>query len=368
MNNKKFNILNGTSKFAICGVPLRADTYKTCDFGCVYCFSNNRKIMEFDKTSLQVGNLSQMEKKLLQIDSGEFDKKNFVNALLYNKITWHCGGMSDPFQRAEEDFKITSSMIDISSKFNYSILFSTKTDSVYGANISSNLHTFQLSFTNMSDNTDLESNVPSFESRYKFYKELKKAGFKVGIRLQPFIPNVTELEMVDVFHDADQFTIEGIKLVPQNKEAVDTVLDKANLNKADFTQKGLLNLKAEIRAELYKPFIQKLNDNKMKFSIADNDMHNIGNNNCCCGDALVQKATGFDNTSMYRTGESYTLGEVKEKLGDFSNCKVNNLFTSNRQEGCKTISEFYDKRFDRKTSPFSPKFTHKNDNRQIELF
>ena len=50
MDLKKFSPLNVSSKFAICGLPIRVDTYKTCSFGCQYCFANNRKIMEFEKT------------------------------------------------------------------------------------------------------------------------------------------------------------------------------------------------------------------------------------------------------------------------------------------------------------------------------
>jgi DNA repair photolyase len=53
---KTFNPLNVSSKFAICGLPIRVDTYKNCGFGCSYCFANNRVVCEFDKT-LQVANL-----------------------------------------------------------------------------------------------------------------------------------------------------------------------------------------------------------------------------------------------------------------------------------------------------------------------
>ena len=45
MELKKFNGLNVSSKFAVCGLPIRVDTYKTCTFGCKYCFAENRKIM-----------------------------------------------------------------------------------------------------------------------------------------------------------------------------------------------------------------------------------------------------------------------------------------------------------------------------------
>ena len=46
---KKFNGLNVSSKFAICGLPIRIDSYKTCSFGCKYCFAENRKIMQYGK-------------------------------------------------------------------------------------------------------------------------------------------------------------------------------------------------------------------------------------------------------------------------------------------------------------------------------
>lgn len=65
MEYKKFNILSVSSKFAICGLPLRVDTYKTCSFACKYCFSNCRKIMEFEK-NLQIGNISQFEKNWIR--------------------------------------------------------------------------------------------------------------------------------------------------------------------------------------------------------------------------------------------------------------------------------------------------------------
>ena len=68
---KKFNALNTSSKIAICGLPLRLDSYKTCSFNCAYCFANNRKIMEFNK-NLAVANVSQFENTLHRV----FDKND----------------------------------------------------------------------------------------------------------------------------------------------------------------------------------------------------------------------------------------------------------------------------------------------------
>ena len=84
---RTFNPLNVSSKFAICGLPIRVDTYKNCSFGCKYCFANNRVICEYDK-DFQVGNLKQIEHKLKTIfDEGKVDRKNFLDALISQRIT-----------------------------------------------------------------------------------------------------------------------------------------------------------------------------------------------------------------------------------------------------------------------------------------
>lgn len=360
--------MNVSSKFAICGLPLRVDTYKTCSFGCKYCFSNNRVIMEFEK-DLQIGNINSVERKLDKIFNKEkINKSNFLEMLIADRITWHCGGMSDPFQPIEQKFKITKQLLDITNAYGIDILFSTKSDTVYDCNINPNLHSFQLSVTNLDDRRDIEPNIPDISNRIKFYKQLKQSGFKVGIRIQPFIPGVTTKEIIETFKDADYITIEGLKLVPQNKKHKEYLLQLLNLNANDFTQMGLLNLKPEIRIEIYKDFIFLLEKYNIPYSIADNDLHYISSGKCCCGDALIKKSTNFNNTAlMYTYGNNYSLKEVNSNLGCFAECKANHLFTSNRQEGCITVKDFFEKRFDRKSSPFSPKFQYYKQNTNIDI-
>lgn len=367
---KTFNPLNVSSKFAICGLPLRVDTYKDCTFGCKYCFSNNRVICEFGD-GIQVANLKQVERRLRNVfDKGTVKTGDFLDRLIAERVTWHCGGMSDPFQPVEGVYHITKQMVDICNKYGVSILFSTKSDTIYGCDVRPDLHTFQLSVTNAEGRTDIEPNVPPLENRYKFYRELKDAGFKVGIRIQPFIPGVTSLDIVDMFEDADQFTLEGIKIVPQNKEHKEFILDAFGLSRTQFTQMGLLNLKPEIRLSMYEPFIKRFEEKGIPYSIADNDLRYLGNNECCCGDRLITKGTSFNSTAMImKYGLDYTKEQLDEELACFGcgSCKCNQLFTSNRQEGCTTVQEFYDKRFDRPSSPFSPKFQHIAGVEQVSL-
>ena len=354
-----FEGLNVSSKFAICGLPIRVDTYKTCSFNCQYCFSNNRKIMEFKK-ELQVANLKSIETRLDRIfNKRDIKEDNFLDKLISNEITWHCGGMSDPFQPINEELKVTNNMIDITNKYGISILFSTKSDTVHNSNINPKLHTFQLSVTNVNDNKYLEPNVPLIENRLRFFNELKKEGFKVGIRIQPCIPTISTLDIVKMFEGADHFTIEGIKIVPQNIEQKEYIYNVLKLKKEDFTQKGLLTLKSNIREKLYEPFIDYFVNNNISYSISDNDLRCLSNNLCCCGDKLVNKSTSFNTTSMImKYGKDYTLDNVLNEIKEYGveNCKCKHLFTSNRTNGCVNVEDFYKERFDKKSSPFSPLF------------
>lgn len=239
---KTFNPLSVSSKFAICGLPVRVDTYKTCAFACKYCFSNNRKICEFEK-NIQIADVKSVQRKLQRIfEQRKVDSSNFLDTLISSGIDWHMGGMSDPLQPIEKEIGATKSLLDVTNQ--------------YG------------------------------------------------------------------------------------------------------------NLLPEIRLEAYTPFIEKLNKLNIPYSIADNDLHYLGTNKCCCGDALIRRSTDFNNTAMIKTfGLDYTKADIDRTLATCGvcNCKCNQYFTSNRQEGCITVKDFYDKRFDRKSSPFSPKFQYRDE-------
>lgn len=356
----KFEGLNVSSKFAICGLPLRVDSYKTCSFGCRYCFANGRKIMEFEK-NLMVANTDSIERRLRRIFiDDDYDKHNFLDTLIANGVTWHCGGMSDPFQPINEKLKITNRIIDITNGYGISILFSTKSDTLHGANVRPDLHTFQLSVSNVYNRRDIEPNVPDIESRYRMFCDLKEKGFKVGIRIQPFIPGVSDLEIVKKFRDADHFTIEGLKIIPQDGEQKDYCFGELGMKQSLFTQMGLLNMLPQWRYELYQPFITFFNKHNMSFSVSDNDMRWLGNNLCCCGDKLAKHPTAFDVTAMImkRKNRPWSLNNVLNEVGCYRQCRANDLFTSNRTGGGKTVEDFYRIRFGKPSSPFSPRFQY----------
>lgn len=86
---KKFASLSISSKFAICGLPIRFDAYRTCYFGCRYCFSENRIVGKHD-AELCVADIPALERRLARVyDDKDIEPTNFMDALLTSRVTWH---------------------------------------------------------------------------------------------------------------------------------------------------------------------------------------------------------------------------------------------------------------------------------------
>ena len=80
---KKFNPLNVSSKFAICGLPLRVDTYRTCSFGCKYCFANYRISRKAD--DFQIADIDYVDMKLKKIlGDGIVNPETFSDVVIAN--------------------------------------------------------------------------------------------------------------------------------------------------------------------------------------------------------------------------------------------------------------------------------------------
>lgn len=173
---EKFEGLNVSSKFGICGLPIRIDSYRTCSFGCKYCFSNGRKVMEFDKTQA-VADINSIERRLDRIfTQKKYEPTNFLDRLIANRITWHFGGMSDPFQHCNKDLRVTNQIIDLCNKYDITLLISTKSDTIHDANLRPDLHAVQMSVSNVHNRTDIEPNVPDISKRLELFKALRGGG------------------------------------------------------------------------------------------------------------------------------------------------------------------------------------------------
>ncbi len=361
-NLETFDPVSVNSKFAICGLPIRLDSYKTCGFGCTYCAANCRKIFEYNKDNQRIGDVDKLSRRLDRVfNQGKFKEDDLLNNLIAQRIDWHLGGMSDPLQPDEEELQVTKQILEVTNQYEIHIVTSTKSDCLYDCDFRPELHSFQLSVSNSMNNKELEPGVPDIEKRVKFFNELKANGFKVGIRVQPFVPGITSTDIIDLFPNADNFTIEGLKLVPQNQEHIDLLLRITGLDRSQFKLMGLLNLRPEERLAAYPEFIEKLEKYHIPYSIADNDLRYMGTNKCCCGDALIHKSSNFDVTTMIKKyGKNWSKEDALKEIQKcgISECNCKKCFASNRVKDFTTVSEMYEAKFDKKTTTFSPQYQY----------
>lgn len=360
----EFGPLGVSSKYAICGMPFNADTYcgGRC-FGCAYCEANCRRFMPTSQ-SLKVGACHTAERifRRVLIDK-QIDPAKFLDVCIAQDLPIHLGAMGDPLQPAEAYFHATREFLALCSDYDRYVVISTKSASLYGADIDPTHVSIQMSVSNVLNRRDIEPNVADIRQRVRFFNELKDAGVRVGIRIQPFLPGLSGVSILELFKCADHYVIEGLKLVPQNAEHVQQMLTTLGLPRESFKAiGGHLCIRPELRLELYKPLIAYCESNHLSYSIADNDLRYLGNNVCCCGDALVHKSTSFHTTAMIaKYGVNYTREQLLNEVraSGFAQCRAAYLASSNRQHFGTTVEDILCAKYDVRQSPSSPRFLYR---------
>lgn len=283
-----------TQQFRFCGNSFRADTYKGCDFGCKYCFANNR--FNFKDRKIIPADLRVFEKYINGNSSG------MTQELINNKVPVHLGGMSDPFQSAEKKHKTTLAFLKMFR--NYPVSISTKTASLankYWDVLDPKFHTFQISL--ISDNEEtirkFEKNTPTANSRIEFIKELKKRGFWVSVRIQPIIHVNEAISLLKTLDGLiDYATIEHLKV---------SKTDSGEMRKEIFNLIGIESARYVVRrnyykypADIIKSNIEKIkNSTSVKIGCGDNEIHEMSDSFNCCG--LDCMPESFNNWLKYNS-------------------------------------------------------------------
>lgn len=312
MNEYK-NSLCMTQQFRFCGNPFRIDMYKGCSYGCKYCFANSNQTL-YHNDGFGVANLDYIEKQFKKAFDNDNKTNSHVVEMMRHKVPLHCGGMSDPFQSAEFDLHLTYKLIELSNKYQYPIIFSTKTSYLpeeYYEILNPELHAFQSSIIGWSDEyiRKYETNTPMASERADFVRSLRERGFWCGVRIQPCIDLNEVLELVDRLKDTPSYyTVEHLK-IPVDNEAV-KALFKGEYQKIGFyrSQNNLRNI--EIRQDVkignIKAIQELANSYGVLVGVGDNDLHHLSQSRCCCGvDTIGENFDGWlkYNLTYFITGD-----------------------------------------------------------------
>lgn len=176
-------------------VTHNCNIYRGCDHGCIYCDSRSScyQIPSFDEIKVKEDSDIKIEQEL---------------STKRNKGILGLGGMNDPYNRYEEEFKYTRSALKSVNKHHFGVVIITKSTLVLRdidilKEISKHSPvTVIITITTANDRLQsrIERNVSSSSDRFKAIKVLTDNNIYAGIMMSPLLPfindtieNVTEI-------------------------------------------------------------------------------------------------------------------------------------------------------------------------------
>lgn len=201
MIERKFWCPSITSQFRVCPIPFHFDTYRGCTYGCIYCFA--RDLIEFQRRnavnenerrqSYLVGNSPKgLQKWIDRVMSSDYNYSKGNEVAFKERIPVKIGATADPFPIVEKRERITYDCLKIFDKYDYPVQISTKNPEVFEeyANefVNSNI-AFNVSCSFLEDDIarSIECGTISPSRRMASVKRLSEMGYKITMRLQPFI-------------------------------------------------------------------------------------------------------------------------------------------------------------------------------------
>jgi DNA repair photolyase len=177
-------------------LPFRwgTNTYRGCEHNCVYC--NARYTHEY----VGYGTREFSHKIIVKDNAAEALEKEFSRPN-WNKLkTVNLSTVTDPYQPAESEFKITRSVLEVFLKHHNALLLTTKSDLVL-RDIDLLTEIGKTGFLNVvitlptvdeGLRQKIEPNAPSVEKRLNAIQQLHQAGIKTGVTAIPLLPNISD--------------------------------------------------------------------------------------------------------------------------------------------------------------------------------
>jgi len=233
------------------------DSYQNCEYGCRYCDSS------FDKTIYIKNNAPEVFKKeIKQIQNG----------------TIIIGSVHDPYQKAEEKYKLTRQIIKIIKENGLSCHILTKSNLVLrDMDLISQIKESRVTVSITSQKPEIyqvfEKNVPKPDVRFKTIETLANHGINTGLALIPVLPYLVEPELEEIIKKAKQYKAgyllyKHLELKGDQKQIFFNVLQKNLPN--------ILNLYRKLYGENFSPDEKYIsNINKKIFELCEiNELKN----------------------------------------------------------------------------------------------
>jgi len=172
------------------------NTYRGCEHNCIYC--NARYSHEY--LELPTGDFAY--KIIVKDNAAEILDKELSKEKWNKKWTVNLSTVTDPYQPAESQFKITRNVLKVFLKHHNALLVTTKSDLIIrDLDILSEIA--QTGFLNvvltipMLDEDlrkKMEPKAPSIQKRIEVLNKIHSAGITVGVTAIPLFPHISDRE------------------------------------------------------------------------------------------------------------------------------------------------------------------------------
>ena len=318
------NPLSLTCQFYHCSVPFRLDTYRGCYYGCVYCFAVDRN-MNVNLRTIQPAEYLTVKRFFAKAFEKNDNSKNAIIRCLRRRMPIHFGGMSDPLQPIEKKLRLSLKTLILLHKYDYPTVISTKSALLKERNylrVLESMKNLAVQITVITSDEKiarkLEPRAPSVAQRLEVFTKLSDHGVWTACRLQPLIPKINneDLELIDRLADVGckHVMIEHYKMPTYSSFERRKSMCKAcsydverYYRKACPKPRGMFfEIPTTEKIAYLRKLVRRIHRRKMTYGAADNDLHDLGDDVCCCG---VSKMDGFQNVHKHQNTKAVMDGK-----------------------------------------------------------
>jgi DNA repair photolyase len=332
-----------STEYSDCSMPVCMDQYNVCSGNCMYCFAYNFKMtnpMLKEMHNLKAAKIKTAE----ELFTGK--SKNMMNTAIYEKIVkpkkviqW--GGLADPFDGYERQFRVGEEIMKIMIDQNIPIRFSTKfsiPDNIkllLESNKNRNMAFMYSIITNddsISRKIEEETTLPSI--RWQQLKYLSDLGYYTIVRLRPFMVGITERSLDEIFENILKYKVNAIsteffalqlcceKKVRERNNHLFTEISTFGVDYYKLYQRASKNTGRgtylRLNRDFKEKYIRKLykfcTENNVQLGISDPDYKELNFSGSCCGLPDYDQNNGrWGNLSNYQRSQMTELLIRKKK-------------------------------------------------------
>jgi DNA repair photolyase len=192
------------------------NAYRGCEHACVYCDGNSEyyhvdnfyshirvkenaaEVLRRELKKLGFTSKSELETETLWSFLDEDDAKRIAEKVPRRIVVGACGGVSDGFQQAEREHKVTYRVLETLLDFGMPVFILTKSDMVLEyMDLLKEIHdrafvnvVFTITCADNEVQKVFEPNASTTSERFAALKEIRNAGFYGGVMSTPIIPTI----------------------------------------------------------------------------------------------------------------------------------------------------------------------------------